>query len=88
MKNKINYLISGRARNGKDTVSTMIEDEYVKLGKKVCYIQLMRPLKELLMDPDYSKSVSLILDGELKAKGKNNLLFVYNEPYYININII
>lgn len=50
MKNKIIYLISGRARNGKDTVSTMIEDEYVKLGKKVCYIQLMRPLKELLME--------------------------------------
>lgn len=34
-------------------------------------------IKELLIDPDYSQSVSLILDGELKAKGENNLLFVY-----------
>lgn len=44
------YLISGRARNGKDTISNMLEDEYTKLGKKVCFIQLMRPLKTLLMD--------------------------------------
>ena len=29
------------------------------------------------MDPDYSSVVSLILDGELKAKGDKNLLFVY-----------
>ena len=29
------------------------------------------------MDPDYSSVVSLILDGELKAKGHQNLLFVY-----------
>ena len=34
-------------------------------------------IKELLMDPDYSSVVSLILDGELKAKGGENLLFVY-----------
>ena len=30
------------------------------------------------MDPDYSSVVSLILDGELKAKGDKNLIFVYN----------
>ena len=29
------------------------------------------------MDPEYSNLVSLILDGEVKAKGDNNLLFVY-----------
>ena len=29
------------------------------------------------MDPDYSSVVSLILDGELKAKGEDNLIFVY-----------
>ena len=34
-------------------------------------------VKELLMNPDYSSKVSLVLDGELKAKGDNNLLFVY-----------
>ena len=34
-------------------------------------------LKELLMDPDYSSMVALILDGELKAKGEDNLIFVY-----------
>ena len=34
-------------------------------------------IKELLMDPDYSSVVSLILDGDLKAKGDRNLIFVY-----------
>ncbi|MDE5587171.1 MAG: hypothetical protein K2I72_02225 [Bacilli bacterium] len=44
------YLISGRARNGKDTLSKFIQEEYEKRGKKVCFIQLMRPLKWLLQD--------------------------------------
>ena len=44
------YLISGRARNGKDTMSHIIEKEYQSLSKKVCFIQLMRPLKWLLRD--------------------------------------
>ena len=34
-------------------------------------------IEDLLMDPDYSNIVSLLLDGEIKAKGKDNLLFVY-----------
>ena len=29
------------------------------------------------MDPNYSSTVSLILDGELKAKGNEYLIFVY-----------
>ncbi len=44
------YLISGRARNGKDTLSKFIQEEYEKKGKRVCFIQLMRPLKWLLQD--------------------------------------
>ena len=44
------YLISGRARNGKDTMSQMIKEEYDLLNKKVCFIQLMKPLKWLLKD--------------------------------------
>ena len=34
-------------------------------------------MKELLMDPDYSSIISLMLDGEVKAKGDNYLIFVY-----------
>ena len=34
-------------------------------------------LSEMLMDPDYSSLASLILDGDLKAKGDNYLIFVY-----------
>ena len=34
-------------------------------------------IREMLMDPEYSSTVSLILDGELKAKGDKHLIFVY-----------
>jgi len=34
-------------------------------------------IKELLMDPDYSSIISLMLDGEIKVKGNNYLIFVY-----------
>lgn len=44
------YLISGRARNGKDSMSQMIREEYESRGKRVCFIQLMRPLKWLLRE--------------------------------------
>ncbi len=44
------FLVSGRARNGKDTMSRMIAKKYEEMGKKVCFIQLMRPLKEYLKD--------------------------------------
>jgi len=44
-----------------------------------------------LMDPDYSSVVSLILDGELKAKGDKNIIFVYansNLENYFNSEIL
>ena len=34
-------------------------------------------IKELLMDPDYSSIISLMLDGEIKVKGEEYLIFVY-----------
>ena len=35
-------------------------------------------IKELLMVPEYSSIVSLMLDGEIKVKGNNYLIFVYD----------
>ena len=54
-----------------NTLSKFNKQEFVTFKKELDNI------KELLMDPDYSSVVSLILDGELKAKGSQNLLFVY-----------
>lgn len=56
-----------------------INNALSKFEKKelVNFKQELDKIKELLMDPDYSSVVSLILDGELKAKGDKNLLFVY-----------
>lgn len=54
-----------------NTLSKFNKQEFVTFKKDLDNI------KELLMDPDYSSVVSLILDGQLKAKGHQNLLFVY-----------
>ena len=54
-----------------NTLAKFNKQEFVTFKKDLDNI------KELLMDPDYSSVVSLILDGELKAKGNQNLLFVY-----------
>ena len=54
-----------------NTLAKFNKQEFVTFKKDLDNI------KELLMDPDYSSVVSLILDGELKAKGGQNLLFVY-----------
>jgi len=48
-------------------------------------------IKELLMDPDYSSIISLMLDGEVKAKGDNYIIFVYeskNLDEYFNSILI
>ncbi len=37
----------------------------------------MESLKDLLMNPDYSKLISLLFDGELKAISNKNIIFVY-----------
>ncbi len=40
----------------------------------------MEELKELLMDPDYSKIISLLFDGDLKAISDKNIIFAYQTP--------
>ena len=50
MNDKKIYLISGKARTGKGTVSKIIKEEYEKRNLKVCEIQIMRTLKGYLKD--------------------------------------
>ena len=68
VKEKIEKIKQIRINN---TLSRFNKQEFVIFKKNLDNI------KELLMDPDYSSVVSLILDGELKAKGSQNLLFMY-----------
>ncbi len=68
VKNKVEELKKLRITN---TLSKFDKKELVTFKNDLDRI------KELLMDPDYSSVVSLILDGDLKAKGDKNLIFVY-----------
>ena len=44
------YLISGAARNGKDTIGNFLEEEYGKKNKKVCRSQISKYLKLYIKD--------------------------------------
>ena len=68
VKENIEILKQIRINN---TLSMFNKQEFITFKKELDNI------KELLMNPDYSSIVSLILDGELKAKGSQNLLFMY-----------
>ena len=68
IKEKINTLKKLRINN---TLSKFDKKEFMDFRKKI------DDIKEFLMDLEYSSLVSLILDGELKAKGGQNLLFMY-----------
>lgn len=51
----------------------------------------MNKINELINVPEYSSIISLILDGELKARGDENLIFVYTSlslEQYFNSEII
>ena len=70
-----------------------ITNTLAKFEKKelITFKNQLDDIKELLMDPDYSSVVSLILDGELKAKGDKSLIFVYktkNLEEYFNLSLI
>lgn len=44
------YLLSGRARSGKNTFGEFLKEELEKRGKKVCQIELMRTIKGYAKD--------------------------------------
>ncbi len=44
------YLIGGKARQGKDTLGQYLKQEYEKLGKKVCIMQVSSYIKHLIKD--------------------------------------
>lgn len=48
--NSLIFLISGRARNGKGTVSKILKEKLEEKNFKVCEIQIMRTLKGYLKD--------------------------------------
>lgn len=68
-----------------NTLANFNKRELIELKNKI------NDINQLINVPEYSAVISLILDGELKARGKNNLIFVYtNESLeqYFNSQII
>lgn len=63
----------------KELKQLRIENTLAKFSKKdlLEFKKNIALIEDYLMDPEYSNLVSLILDGEVKAKGEKNLLFVY-----------
>lgn len=56
-----------------------INNALVSVSQKVKnqFKEKLEDLRELLLDPDYSKLISLLFDGELKSISNQNMIFVY-----------
>ena len=63
------YLISGPARNGKDTIGNYLENEYKKREYKVCKSQISKYLKQYVKD-------YFGWDGQKDDKGRTLLQYV------------
>lgn len=68
IKSKLNELKKIRINN---TLAFFEKKELIDFKNQIDKIQ------NLLMNPDCSSTVSLILDGDIRAKGKENIIFVY-----------
>ena len=75
LNNNIDYEFLEKLENIRinNTLCNFNKKDYLDFKKKIEDIRVM------LMDPKYSELASLVLDGELKALGNNNIIFVYKE---------
>ncbi len=62
-----------------DLKKIRINNALAKFNKKdlVSFQEQFDGIKELLMNPEYSSVVSLMLDGKIKVKGNEYIIFVY-----------
>ena len=78
--NKINTKQNNKLKENLEKIKKIrIDNTLAKFSKQE--VRNITPslelLNDLLLDPDYSKSASIILDGTLKAASDENLIFVY-----------
>ena len=75
LNNDIDYDFLEKLENIRinNTLCNFNKKDYLEFKNKIEDIRVM------LMDPKYSELTSLVLDGELKALGNNNIIFVYKE---------
>lgn len=66
------FIISGKARNGKDTVAKMIRDSYERVGLNTINLQYSTPIK------DYAKKISN-WDGSEESKPRELLQLLGTE---------
>ena len=72
--------LSEEARNCLEEIKKVrINNALVSVSQKNrnLFKEKLEELKELLMNPDYSKLISLLFDGELKAISEKYMIFVY-----------
>ena len=47
--------------------------------------KILDKVQGLLLDPDYGKSASMVMDGTLKAASEENLIFMYKTRHLSNL---
>lgn len=77
------FLISGKAQNGKGTVSKILKDKLEEKGLKVCEIQIMRTLKGYLKDYfDWDGKEETKPRKMLQQLGTEMIREKLNKPYF------
>ena len=73
LNNEINYEFIEKLEN------IRINNTLCNFDKKqlLAFKTRLEEIRVTLMDPNYSEVTSLVLEGELKALGNNNIIFVY-----------
>lgn len=73
---KLSEFIDIRVSN---TLANFSKKQTIELKEKIC------KLNDYILDDKYGENVSLILDGDLKAVGKDNVIFSYSTSNLVNI---
>lgn len=83
------YLISGKARNGKDTTASFMREEYQKLGKKACIMHIGNYIKHFAKDYFGWDGKEETKPRELLQKlGTEVIREKMNKPYFFTTRLI
>lgn len=86
--------VEKQTSNNKIDINILNELQKIRINNTLCnfnkkeYLELksrMNEINRLVIDPEYSEYAAIVLDGTLKAVGKKNLIFVYENIHNAKI---
>lgn len=83
------YLISGKARNGKDTIATDMKEYYESIGKKACVMHIANYIKHFAIDYfDWDGREETKPRSLLQKLGTEVIREKMNKPYFFTTRLL